>query len=293
MARRRAMGAVVPPGTPSQIAKTFTPPKSPTKPKTAPKKNVEPKQRRGKRGGYKYDWLKVKTDFVEGVPDEENPKERVFLNLRELSEHENVPLNLIRERSADERWFEQREQYQMRVVKTRQTKRVLELSEKSVDFDSKSLTVAQLGIAMVTKRMSEIARDVKEQDIKREKALELQQRGYAIDVEDLASAIDARELDTLARAASQWQVVGQKALGTDISRLEIQQELNASIDVDVEVTSISAELGRDDPERLASFLLAAKRAGLLDTVVDGAEQPAIEAGDEIIDGEIIEGEESA
>ena len=95
-------------------------------------------------------------------------------------------------------------------------------------------------------------------------------------------------------AATQWQQLGQKALGTDVQRMEIQQDIQHNIDVDVEVLSISAELGRDDPERLASFLQAAKRAGLLDEVLTEDPPPyALESAqtdqtEDITDAELIE-----
>lgn len=247
--------------------------------------------------GYKYDWLEIRRNFIEGI-GEEGDDEREFVNLVELSKRLDVPLQRIRERAADERWYEQREQYQLRIAKARQTKRVLELAGESVDFDSKSVELAKLGIGMVTARMAEIAREVKEAQIRRDEALKLQAAGFAVDTEDLKTVIDARELDTLSRAATQWQQLGHKAMGTDITRMEIQHDIQASIDIDVEVTSISAELGRDDPERLAAFLQAAKRAGLLDTVMeqDAASEDhlaiesssSLDSEDEVVEAEIVD-----
>lgn len=246
--------------------------------------------------GYKYDWYEIRRTFIEGI-EQEGTEDRLFVNLVELSERLDVPLQRIRERAADERWYDQREQYQLRIAKARQTKRVLELAGESVDFDSKSLELAKLGIGMVTARMAEIAREVREAQVRREEALKLQASGFVVDPEDLQTVIDARELDTLSRAATQWQQLGHKAMGTDITRMEIQHDISANIDVDVEVTSISAELGRDDPERLAAFLQAAKRAGLLDTVMDTEEQDSLplsiesskdEEPSDIVDAEVVE-----
>lgn len=264
-------------------------PHSAKKPKPPPSKTAV--------RGYKYDWLEIRRNFIEGI-GEEGDDEREFVNLVELSKRLDVPLQRIRERAADERWYEQREQYQLRIAKARQTKRVLELAGESVDFDSKSVELAKLGIGMVTARMAEIAREVKEAQIRRDEALKLQAAGFAVDTEDLKTVIDARELDTLSRAATQWQQLGHKAMGTDITRMEIQHDIQASIDIDVEVTSISAELGRDDPERLAAFLQAAKRAGLLDTVMeqDAASEDhlaiesssSLDSEDEVVEAEIVD-----
>lgn len=263
-------------------------PLPPRKGRNAPnprKKIVKPKSPRG----YKYDWFDLKTKFIEGY-EEDGSKERTFVNLKELSEREKVPLQRIRERAADERWYEQREAYQLRMVKARQAKRVLELAGESVDFDSKSLDLAKLGIGMVTARLAEIAREVQEQQRRREEALKLQAAGFDANPKDLKTVISARELDMLSKSAVQFQEVGQKALGTDVTRMEITQDIHTEIDVDVQMTSISAELSRDDPERLAAFLQAAKRAGLLDTVLSESQpqdHPAIESG-EVVEAEIVE-----
>ncbi len=255
------------------------------RPNTAIKRKRLPK--RGKDKGYKYDWHDIRTKFIEGIPVE-GSDEREFCNLVEYSKKINVPVQRLRQRCADERWYEQREQYQVKLAKRRQTKRILELSSQSVDFDASSLKVAKLGIGMVTARMSEIARDVQMQQAKREEALKLSQAGFDIDPADLETVIDAKEMEMLSRAANQWQTLGQRALGTDIQRHEITQEV--SMDIDVAVTSVSAELSRDDPERLAAFLQAAKRAGLLETVMNDGRQPyAIEEA-EVVDAEIIEPE---
>lgn len=290
-------GVETAPAEPSPARRRGRPGRNPATPAERKKKARERKTKpKTQVNGYKYDWFEIKTAFVEGLKDPQNPEERIFLNLKELSERLGVPLPRVRERSADERWFDQREQYQLRLAKTRQTKRILELSKESVDFDSSSLKVAKLGMAMITARMSEIAQDVQAQQRKREEALRLQSQGFLVDPRDLDTVIDARELDTLSRAAIQWQQLGQKALGTDVQKIDINQHTQIELDVDVEVTSISAELGRDDPERLAGFLQAAKRAGLLDTVLadpnTDENQLAIESApedeDEIVEAEIVE-----
>jgi hypothetical protein len=259
--------------------------------KSVANKTPTEKRKRTTNGGYKHDWNMVRNAFVEGLKDPNNPDERLFLNLKDLSERMNISNQLVRERSAEERWYDQRQVYQMKLSKSRQVKRINELAKESVDFDSKSLQAAKLGIAMVTTRMSEIARDVQEQQHKRSEAMKLADAGFAVDPRDFDSVIDARELDTLSRAAIQWQQLGQKAMGTDVQKIDINHDIQGQIDLDVEVTSVTAELSRDDPERLAAFFLAAKRAGLMDTVLNANEEPEdqleIESG-VIVDAEIIE-----
>lgn len=284
---KRRPGDDTPPPVPTPAKKsTRKPPKKPRK---------TPHRQQNRDRGYKYDWLEVRTAFIEGI-QEEGQEEKTFMNMVEIAERFNIPVQRVRERGADERWYEQRNEYQLRMAKARQTKRILELSGESVDFDSKSLNVAKLGMAMVTARMSEIARDVKDQQRRREDAINQQMQGLPVDPEDLETVIDAKELNTLAQSAVMWQQLGQKALGTDIQRMEIQQDIQQNIDVDVQVTSISAELGRDDPERLAGFLQAAKRAGLLQQIEEAEELDSTEQGmlgiegpqTDIVDAELVD-----
>ena len=282
---KRRPGDDTPPPVPTPAKKsTRKPPKKPRK---------TPHRQQNRDRGYKYDWLEVRTAFIEGI-QEEGQEEKTFMNMVEIAERFNIPVQRVRERGADERWYEQRNEYQLRMAKARQTKRILELSGESVDFDSKSLNVAKLGMAMVTARMSEIARDVKDQQRRREDAINQQMQGLPVDPEDLETVIDAKELNTLAQSAVMWQQLGQKALGTDIQRMEIQQDIQQNIDVDVQVASISAELGRDDPERLAGFLQAAKRAGLLQQIEEAEELDSTEQGmlgiEGPSDGEIVDAE---
>ena len=292
---RRDRAATVKPAPQSDVVAEIQPatkPKKPPRKKPNAKKIINP----GSRVGYKYDWPTISRLFIEGIlPEGADPtsESREFVTLKDMSDRMKVNYDTLRERAAEERWFDQRNDYMLRISKARQAKRIQELSKESFEFDQNSLRVAKLGMGMVTARMSEIAREVQESQIKRNEALALQQAGYDIDIRDIQTVISARELAGLANAAMSWQIIGQKALGTDITRLEVQHDIQHNIEVDVEVTTIAAELGRDDPDRLAAFLQAAKRAGLLEVVMNQDAQREIEPPsiDDIIDAEIInEGE---
>ena len=263
--------------------------------KRAPKKRpLNPKPYAQTRAGYKYDWPDLQIKFVEGIlPEDAEPtsESRTFPNLKELAERESVPYDIVRARAADERWYDMRQDYQLRLSKARQSKRIAELSKQSIEFDEKSLQAAKLGQGLVLTRLAEIGREVQAAQIRRQEAEKLQASGFEVDPREFGTAIDAKELSILGQAAASWQIIGQKSLGTDITRMEIQHDIQASIDVDMTTTSIAAELGRDDPDRLAAFLQAAKRSGLLDVVME-MDNLAIEAGTEdaegIIEAEIVE-----
>jgi len=284
--RRRAMTAVAPEGVLVPRPKKQATPRK----KKSPAKQIASKPT---RAGYKHDWPAIKRRFIEGVlPNGAEPTDpsREWLSLKETASRENVSYDLIRTRSSEEQWFEQRENFQMRLARARQAKRIQELSNKSYEFDESTLKVAQMGVTVVTARMAEIVREIAEARARRDNALLALSRGEIIDPDDLESVIDGKELNTLAQAAALWQQVGQKSLGTDITKMEIQHDIQHNIDLTVDVTTIAAELGRDDPDRLADFFRAANRAGLLERFFDSAKE--IEGGEDVVDAEVVSEEPS-
>lgn len=236
--------------------------------------------------GRKWNWTLVTQAFVDGV-QEDGSDERLYLSLTEISERYNIPLQTIRARSSQYNWFAQREEAQRRLIRSMQNRRVLELGGQSVDFDGKTLRLAQRSIDILTHRIDEIAQDITDQQVRREAALATLAEGGEVNANDLRSVVPVRELEVMSRAVLQWQQVGQRAMGTDVQRLDVQQE----IQVEADVVSVTTELGRDDPDRLAGFLQAAKRAGLLDQFTGQSAAPVgqIEAVP-VADGEIIDGE---
>lgn len=232
------------------------------------------------RKGNKYDWDIIRVDYIEGIADSNDEDVRNFPTLEVVAKKHTVPIQRVRERSAQERWVEQKQAFQRKLATTRTNKRIAKMANEAVEFDGKALTAAKLGIAMVTARMGEIAREVQAHQSIREKAIAEAANGYPVELSDLSSVIDAKELNTLGQAALSWQALGMKALGTDIQRTEISGEIG----VDVEVTSIAREMSRDDPERLAAFLVAAQRSGLFN------EPEVIEATEDAVVVEINESE---
>jgi hypothetical protein len=265
-----------------------------TKKKAAPRRRAQPKGTpprtevvRKKSGpAPKHDWIKLRTVFIEGQPVE-GTDDREWLTMTEMSKRFGVHRSALYEKAGEEQWMAQREAYQFRIAKQRQARRIAMLAKESEHFDLRSIEVAKSGMDVVTTRLREIHREIEEQAERREVALGQMARGEAFNQFHLGSIIDAKEIDTLAKAARTWQEIGQKATGSDVIKVDIAQTITQTIDVDVEVTSIASELGRDDPERLAAFLQAAKRAGILDSVMNPPRE--IEPDEDgVVDAEIVD-----
>lgn len=245
-------------------------------------------------GNRKYDWDSLRQQFVEGFPTnaDEPDGARDWPNLRELSERTNVPYERIREWAAKERWTDLRLAHQTELVKARKLKRAETLGKESVEFDTRNLDLAKLGVRLVGSRMTEIARDAQAQAERRRQAEEDMRNGLPVDYSALRSAINSRELETLGKAAQMFQEIGMKALGTDIERMEISGQINHDVQIE-QTISVAQELERDDPDRLAAFLAAAQRAGLFSEVTAGElETGELETGElddsEVHDAELVE-----
>lgn len=230
------------------------------------------------RRGAKHNWELISKEYIEGV-ESTDPKDtnRIFYSMRELGDRHGVSDQMVRARAAKERWTEKKEAHAMRLARERIRKRQATLVNKGVDFDDKALQVAELGMGMVTQRLAEIAQEVTRRRKIRDEALAKIDAGLPVDKTDLYSAVNYREMEGLASAASRFQEIGMKALGTDVQRHEISGPEGDAIEVK---TNIRHEITRDDPERIAAIVSSFEDAGLLEL---GTIQ-------EIIDAEIVEDE---
>jgi hypothetical protein len=210
----------------------------------------------------KYDRDAARVLYIEGTPkDPSDPDgEREFLSLNEVAESQGIPTVRVREWSGAEAWVEQRRAYQARLEQVRQRRRATKLAKDAVDFDERAITAARLGATIVQTRLGEIARDMREQAERRAAAERLRANGVSVNPADFKTVIDSRELGVLATAMKEWHSIGQRAFGTDVQKVE-----HTGMDggpIELEVTTVAGEMAKKDPERLASFLAAAERAGL-------------------------------
>jgi hypothetical protein len=231
--------------------------------KKKPKKKVSSKALQSQPGythpnkGKKvHNWELMRKLFVEGVPTkmDEPDGDREWLTLKEVSERMNVGYKTLSVRASKERWTSLKQAYQTSLAIERQKKRAQKLGKDAVEFDEKSLKIAQLGIGLVMTRYGEIVQEVTAKKAIREEALAKQQAGVPVDREDLWSAIRYGEMESLARAAVTLQEIGNKALGNDTQKLQIEGTIEHGHSI-----SVNAELAREDKGRIAGVLAVMNR----------------------------------
>lgn len=234
-----------------------------------------------------YDWELIKRQYIEGIDDDGNDKERHFPTIRELGELHDVVHSRIGERASAERWNDHRAVYQNRLANERRAARVQKLGGESIEFSEQSLNTAKLGLRLVMGRLAEIGKDFSTHTRNREE-MERQIANNEIigDLRDLRSPVYYKEMDALASAAQRFQDIGLKALGEDIQRHEVSGPGGMAIESTID---IRAEMERDDPERLAKLMEAMMEANILDVL--GVETPGGD-DDQIIEGEVVDDENS-
>lgn len=210
----------------------------------------------------KHNWPEIKRIYVEGEVDDKG--ERTWPSLQRVAVLFDMHESRVRERSAQEKWSTERAMFQSNLEKVRQQKRLDTLSKEAIDLDKRSLDVSKLGLQLVTMRVGEIVRKaatLQSAKAKREKNMPLSPAEEAALEDDMGvPAVEAREVETLARAAEAWQRVAAKALGeVETTRTEITGVGGAPLEVRSQVT---AEITQDNPDRLYGVVVALQRAGL-------------------------------
>ena len=234
----------------------------------------------------KHDWDNLKEQFVEGVLNDANkPFEREYLNVKEFAIRFNVPYNTIKERVSIEGWYDLRQANQIKLAKSRQSKRISELNEQSIEFDTKNIKIAKTGMDLINVRLSEIAQEVNAKLSIRREAMEAEARGEIINPKDKYSAIYPKDLMMLAQAAQLFQAIGDKALGTDIIKHQLTIDGQIDVDVEAHITSVSQELGRSDTGRLAAMIEKMQQTGLFDLEILKVSNQSVES--QIEDAEVI------
>lgn len=223
----------------------------------------------------KHPWEEIATEYIEGsqVDPDEPDTNRTYPRLKDLSLKYSLPIHMLKERSSKDQWTKKRQQFQIVDAQRRMSNRKFELLGKSIDFDNNAHKVAEMGMKLAQVRLGEMAQEIKARQNLREEAMQLMSAGMKYNKENMRTAVYPRELAELAKAMSSFQEIGMKALGTDVIRHEISG-IDTNVFVDASTTntqnnvSITEEMRKDDPERLASILTSLQDAELLPGVVD-------------------------
>lgn len=167
------------------------------------------------------DWSAIRSAYIEGSardPDGD-PNERVWPTLRALAETYGVSPFTVDKRSAAENWTKQRERHQSDVERARRERLVQERASRASTIDSRGLSSAEAGLALVGHRLAFMLRRAQQQP-----------------ADQAGADRNARELSSLALAAWRFVRVKDAVMGVpqpdeqaDEATLEREQRLDEEL----------------------------------------------------------------
>ncbi|MDP3424515.1 MAG: hypothetical protein Q8S32_12225 [Burkholderiaceae bacterium] len=83
-----------------------------------------------------YDWVLIKSEFVEGITKDGEPHDPT---LQELSDKHGPSMSTIKKRSARDNWVQERNLYRTKVEQKVQEKKAIHLAGESASFGSNAL----------------------------------------------------------------------------------------------------------------------------------------------------------
>lgn len=246
-------------------------PEAAKKPKTSEKKLKQLEAARAKSAivNRKYDWDFAREYFVSAEKT---------VSLKQVSNHCQIPYDQVRARAARERWNYLRAQEQQRIFAAKRKDHLTRMADQSIKFDDSVIDVAKLGMSLVAGRLAEIAAQFGASQGTNQVTIEKLKRGEPVDWKELRSVVNYKELRELSQAGLAFQDMGMRAFGTDVQKFEFEGIGGDSVEM---VINVGAELGKDDPGRLAALIEALERSGLAELNIGEHENG-------IVDGEIVE-----
>jgi hypothetical protein len=239
--------------------------------------------KRKRPGAQKYPWEQVREHYISAES---------VITLKDLAEVYTIPYQTVRERAADERWTYLRSEHQVKNAIAVREARTVHLAKESVSFDDTSLRAAKLGQTLIAGRLGQIAALFQASGKNFDATLAKLRAGQPVDLGDLRSVINYKELGELAAALDRFQAVGRKAMGTDVEKIELSGPGGDAIQV-----SVHDEMQKPDLDRMAAAMEAMHRSGLSDIFskqlgIDMTETAeVVEATDEngdAVDAELVE-----
>lgn len=237
----------------------------------------------------KHPWMQVREAYVEGIEEDGGV---TLPSYKQLSQRFNISESVIANRASKERWTAQRAKFQHEQGIERQKKRAATIASDAAKLDESGHKAATLGMTMVMKRLAEIATESKDAEARIAEARRRRNAGQPVEAWEVRSPIYYNELVALSGALEKFQTIGMKALGTDVQRHEVYGQVEQTHSLNV-----GQELHRDDPDRLAGFLLGVQDAGIADLMFN--ESPintevfntATTSTEDVEDAEVVEDDE--
>jgi len=137
----------------------------------------------------KYNWEKIKAEYVEGIKDEKGDIK--YPTLKELSEKYRCSYLYIQQVSSKNNWTQEHKIYIRKISELKREKKSEVLASESAEFDSKTLELAKAGESFIKIHFAQAGRNFKKDQ----------------------ELMDDEKIERLGRALINYQKAGKLALG--------------------------------------------------------------------------------
>lgn len=230
---------------------------------TKPGQSLARKGRKTPQSREQFDWEQIRRDYVEGIQVEgsDDPLELRWLSIEAVANKHGVAPATAYARSAKEHWPALRQSFILKIEVKRRRARLRKLAEEGLSHDKNVLNISKLGLAVVMRRLGELVRTAN----MREQIGQLMEAAIKdgelpdLNMMDNLAEFDAREMESLANAATRFEELGRRVLG-DVD----MDNLSNTEDSDSEDLTLSGQMQQSGTERIAQVLGQMKKLGILE-----------------------------
>lgn len=154
---------------------------------------IEKNQHPNDTMGNKYNWVKIKREYVEGYVVENN--EQIWPTMKQLSIKYGCPQAYLRRIAANQKWVIEKTNYVTNYEHAKQTEKIRYLSKKSAKFDGRCIKLAEEGVEKVENLFTRIKENL-------------------ITTDGVRILISLEDLELAAKILERFQKIGRLALGS-------------------------------------------------------------------------------
>lgn len=101
----------------------------------------------------KYDWILIKSEFVEGIQGEDG--EPYYPTLDELCQRHDASISTMKKKSADDNWVRERNLYRTKLEQKVQEKKILHTASEVASLSSNALSTAEKAIKKINEKLDD------------------------------------------------------------------------------------------------------------------------------------------
>lgn len=147
-----------------------------------------------------YDWLFIKTEYVEGFEDEDGNQK--WTTMHDLAIKHGIPPGYLRRIAAEQHWTSEKQNFITNYEHAKQSEKIKFLAKKSANFDNRCMKIAEKGVKEIESLLCNTI-DARTDD----------------SVSGIRQLLSMEELEQAAKTLEKFQKIGRLALGSSTDNI--------------------------------------------------------------------------